>query len=83
MQGILPRSQRTGRLSSCVLEEEVDRPIVTSGYLSRQIEYNQWEKDRIQAVRYSRDSNIQALFLYLCKNILHSYEYIIWLSYYI
>ena len=50
--GYITQVSRTVRLSSSVVEDQVDRPSVTSGYLRRQIESNQWEKDLIQAVRY-------------------------------
>ena len=61
MQGILPRSQRTGRLSSCVLEEEVEGPQEHLGSHAQQNSIQPMGKERLQAARYSRDSNIQAL----------------------
>ena len=60
-----------------MVEDEVGRPIVTSGYLSRQIEYNQWEKGALTSGPIPRDSNIQALLLSLYKKVFHMFINII------
>ena len=77
MQGILPRSQRTGRLSSCVLEDEVEGHREHLGSHAHQNSIQPIGEERIQAARYSRDSNIQALLLSLYKNIFHMFINII------